>query len=60
MILLTFLQIDGQTLSVVIRFLMAKTPQQRAAVDLDTHYSQVKKNSLPKITNWAQELNEYN
>ncbi|KAI5657649.1 hypothetical protein M9H77_26442 [Catharanthus roseus] len=35
-----FPKIDRQTLSVAIRFLKAKTPQQRAAVDLDTHYSQ--------------------
>ncbi|KAF5442705.1 hypothetical protein F2P56_035334 [Juglans regia] len=32
-------QLDRQTLSVAIRFLRAKTPEQRAAVDLDTHYS---------------------
>ncbi|XP_042036670.1 putative aminoacrylate hydrolase RutD [Salvia splendens] len=31
---------DRQTLSIVLRFLRAKTPEQRAAVDLDTHYSQ--------------------
>lgn len=30
---------DRQTLSIAIRFLRAKTPEQRAAVDLDTHYS---------------------
>lgn len=33
------LQLDRKTLSVAIRFLKAKTPEQRAAVDLDTHYS---------------------
>ncbi|KAK9914520.1 hypothetical protein M0R45_038294 [Rubus argutus] len=32
-------RIDRQTLSIAIRFLKAKTPEQRAAVDLDTHYS---------------------
>ncbi|KAL0400585.1 UNVERIFIED_CONTAM: putative aminoacrylate hydrolase RutD [Sesamum latifolium] len=32
--------IDRQTLSIAMRFLRAKTPEQRAAVDLDTHYSQ--------------------
>jgi len=37
-----FLQFDRRTLSVAIRFLRAKTPEQRAAVDLDTHYSRVK------------------
>jgi hypothetical protein len=35
------LQLDRQTLSIAIRFLKAKTPEQRAAVDLDTHYSKV-------------------
>ncbi|KAL6518651.1 hypothetical protein OROGR_019153 [Orobanche gracilis] len=30
---------DRQTLSIAMRFLKAKTPEQRAAVDLDTHYS---------------------
>ncbi|XP_073061819.1 uncharacterized protein, partial [Primulina eburnea] len=34
-------KIDRQSLSIAIRFLRAKTPEQRAAVDLDTHYSQV-------------------
>ncbi|XP_052203741.1 uncharacterized protein LOC127808804 [Diospyros lotus] len=34
-----FPKIDRQTLSIAIRFLRAKTPEQRAAVDLDTHYS---------------------
>ncbi|PRQ60460.1 putative carboxylesterase [Rosa chinensis] len=32
-------RLDRQTLSIAIRFLKAKTPEQRAAVDLDTHYS---------------------
>ncbi|KAL8550902.1 hypothetical protein ACS0TY_000108 [Phlomoides rotata] len=31
---------DRRTLSIAMRFLKAKTPEQRAAVDLDTHYSQ--------------------
>ncbi|PWA95722.1 Alpha/beta hydrolase fold-1 [Artemisia annua] len=35
-----FPKIDGLTLSIAMRFLRAKTPEQRAAVDLDTHYSQ--------------------
>ena len=35
------LQLDRLTLSIAIRFWMAKTPKQRAKVDLDTHYSQV-------------------
>ncbi|CAH9069981.1 unnamed protein product [Cuscuta europaea] len=30
---------DRRTLSIAVRFLKAKTPEQRAAVDLDTHYS---------------------
>lgn len=30
---------DRQSLSIALRFLRAKTPEQRAAVDLDTHYS---------------------
>jgi hypothetical protein len=33
------LQLDRKSLSIAIRFLKAKTPEQRAAVDLDTHYS---------------------
>ncbi|KAL7585514.1 hypothetical protein Lser_V15G43637 [Lactuca serriola] len=33
-------KLDRQTFSIAIRFLMAKTPAQRAAVDLDTHYTQ--------------------
>ncbi|KAJ4956409.1 hypothetical protein NE237_013192 [Protea cynaroides] len=32
-------KLDRQTLSIAIRFLRAKTPEQRAAVDLDTHYT---------------------
>ncbi|PSS32324.1 Aminoacrylate hydrolase [Actinidia chinensis var. chinensis] len=34
-----FPKLDRQTLSIAIRFLRAKSPEQRAAVDLDTHYS---------------------
>ncbi|KAA8533587.1 hypothetical protein F0562_030979 [Nyssa sinensis] len=34
-----FPKLDRQTLSIAIRFLRAKTPEQRAAVDLDTHYT---------------------
>lgn len=34
-----FPKFDRRTLSVAIRFLKAKTPEQRAAVDLDTHYT---------------------
>ncbi|KAL4204743.1 hypothetical protein AMTRI_Chr01g133570 [Amborella trichopoda] len=34
-----FPKIDRQTISLAIRFLRAKTPEERAAVDLDTHYS---------------------
>ncbi|GFS32227.1 alpha/beta-Hydrolases superfamily protein [Actinidia rufa] len=36
-----FPKLDRQTLSIAIRFLKAKTPEQRAAVDLETHYSKV-------------------
>ncbi|CAI0452474.1 unnamed protein product [Linum tenue] len=32
-------KLDRRTMSVAIRFLKAKTPEQRAAVDLDTHYT---------------------
>lgn len=35
------MQFDRRSLSIAIRFLKAKTPEQRAAVDLDTHYSKV-------------------
>ncbi|XP_020210461.1 uncharacterized protein LOC109795388 isoform X1 [Cajanus cajan] len=35
-----FPKLDRKTLSIAYRFLKAKTPEQRAAVDLDTHYSQ--------------------
>uniref|UniRef100_A0A7N2LPA3 Uncharacterized protein n=1 Tax=Quercus lobata TaxID=97700 RepID=A0A7N2LPA3_QUELO len=38
--LFCFLQLDLKTLSVAIRFLRAKSPEQRAAVDLDTHCSE--------------------
>ncbi|MCL7047683.1 hypothetical protein MKW94_017969 [Papaver nudicaule] len=34
-----FPKIDSQMLSIALRFLKAKTPEQRAAVDLDTHYT---------------------
>ncbi|XP_024029774.1 uncharacterized protein LOC21395108 [Morus notabilis] len=34
-----FPKLNRQTLSIAIRFLKAKTPEERAAVDLDTHYS---------------------
>lgn len=34
-----FPKLGREILSVAIRFLRAKTPEQRAAVDLDTHYS---------------------
>ncbi|KAI4337984.1 hypothetical protein L6164_016343 [Bauhinia variegata] len=34
-----FPKFDRQTFSIAYRFLKAKTPEQRAAVDLDTHYS---------------------
>ncbi|KAF9619561.1 hypothetical protein IFM89_007388 [Coptis chinensis] len=33
------LQIDRKMISIALRFLKAKTPEQRAAVDLDTHYT---------------------
>ncbi|KAF8380010.1 hypothetical protein HHK36_027479 [Tetracentron sinense] len=34
-----FPKLDRQTVSIAIRFLRAKTPEQRAEVDLDTHYT---------------------
>nr|POF03267.1 hypothetical protein CFP56_44186 [Quercus suber] len=34
------LQLDLKTLSIAIRFLRAKSPEQWAAVDLDTHYTE--------------------
>ncbi|KAK1275674.1 hypothetical protein QJS04_geneDACA022488 [Acorus gramineus] len=34
-----FPKLDRKTLSVAIRFLRAKTPEERADVDLDTHYT---------------------
>ncbi|CAI9279514.1 unnamed protein product [Lactuca saligna] len=40
------MQFDRQTLSIAMRFLMAKTPEQRAAVDLDTHYTQLRFHSF--------------
>ncbi|XP_051138069.1 uncharacterized protein LOC127256222 isoform X2 [Andrographis paniculata] len=33
-------KIDQKSLSIAMRFMRAKTPEQRAAVDLDTHYSE--------------------
>ncbi|KAF7830731.1 putative aminoacrylate hydrolase RutD isoform A [Senna tora] len=35
-----FPKLDRKTFSIAYRFLKAKTPEQRAAVDLDTHYSE--------------------
>ncbi|XP_024012346.1 uncharacterized protein LOC18017058 [Eutrema salsugineum] len=35
-----FPKLDRLTLYIAVRFWMAKTPEQRAKVDLDTHYSQ--------------------
>ncbi|KAF6136174.1 hypothetical protein GIB67_001583 [Kingdonia uniflora] len=34
-----FPKIDRQMISIAVRFLKAKTPEQRADVDLDTHYT---------------------
>ncbi|XAR52196.1 Carboxylesterase [Bertholletia excelsa] len=34
-----FPRLDRETVSIAVRFLKAKTPEERAAVDLDTHYS---------------------
>ncbi|XP_042480439.1 putative aminoacrylate hydrolase RutD isoform X2 [Macadamia integrifolia] len=34
-----FPKLDRKTISIAIRFLRAKTPEQRASVDLDTHYT---------------------
>ncbi|KAF5193277.1 alpha/beta-Hydrolases superfamily protein [Thalictrum thalictroides] len=34
-----FPKIDRKMISIAIRFLKAKTPEERAAVDLDTHYT---------------------
>jgi pimeloyl-ACP methyl ester carboxylesterase len=36
------LQLDGQMLSLAFRFLRARTPEERALVDLETHYTKVK------------------
>ncbi|XP_030445742.2 uncharacterized protein LOC115668424 isoform X2 [Syzygium oleosum] len=36
-----FPKIDRRTISIAIRVFRAKTLEQRAAVDLDTHYSKV-------------------
>ncbi|CAI9297126.1 unnamed protein product [Lactuca saligna] len=40
------MQFDRQTLSIEMRFLMAKTPEQRSAVDLDNHYTQLRFHSF--------------
>ncbi|CAI9299943.1 unnamed protein product [Lactuca saligna] len=40
------IQFDRQTLSIAMRFLMAKTPEQRVVVDLDTHYTQLRFHSF--------------
>jgi len=34
-----FPKVDGQMLSLAFRFLRAKTPEERALVDLETHYT---------------------
>jgi hypothetical protein len=36
------LQIDKTMISIAWRFLCAKTPEERAHVDLDTHYTKVR------------------
>ncbi len=36
------LQIDKTMISIAWRFLRAKTPEERAHVDLDTHYTKVR------------------
>ncbi|GAB2265062.1 hypothetical protein Dimus_000129 [Dionaea muscipula] len=35
-----FPKLDRLTVSIAVRLLLAKTPEERAAVDLDTHYTQ--------------------
>ncbi|CAI9292985.1 unnamed protein product [Lactuca saligna] len=52
------MQFDRQTLSIAMRFLMAKTPEQRAVVDLDTHYTQLR-NILNNILELKQEDKYY-
>lgn len=42
----SLLQIDRKMISLGIRFLRARTPEQRAAVDLDTHYTKVIWNNI--------------
>jgi hypothetical protein len=37
-----FPKVDGQMLSLAFRFLRAKTPEERALVDLETHYTKVR------------------
>jgi len=43
--MLPIFQVDGQMLSLAFRFLRARTPEQRALVDLETHYT--------KVRNWG-------
>ena len=50
--LFCFLQLNLKTLSVAIRFLRAKSPEQWAAIDLDTHYSEVK-DALNSVKSFA-------
>ncbi|CAI9291649.1 unnamed protein product [Lactuca saligna] len=52
------MQFDRQTLSIAMRFLMAKTPEQRADVDLDTHYTQLR-NTLNNKLELKQEDRYY-
>ncbi|XP_021843120.1 uncharacterized protein [Spinacia oleracea] len=53
-------KLDRLTLSVAMRFLLAKTPEERAAVDLDTHYSQdYLKESVGQSTRRAILYQEY-
>lgn len=46
MVILVLLQIDRQMLSLAFRFLRARTPEQRAFVDLETHYTKVSQKHL--------------
>ena len=50
--LFCFLQLNLKTLSVAIRFLRAKSPEQWVAIDLDTHYSEVK-DALSSVKSFA-------
>ncbi|KAB5524094.1 hypothetical protein DKX38_021843 [Salix brachista] len=56
-----FTSLDHRTISVAIRFLKAKTPEQRAAVDLDTHYTKFCdcKNSHDVYFDVQEYLDEY-